>query len=254
MKIKQKPSIKAAIILIATSIFVVVVISYAASLYRLGEHSTKAMIEMMFDQQGKNANVFFPPYAYEAHYYLFRGDKESVEAVKSMGGITVFFKPYGPNTRPEMRKRIAKFYLGKGIDINDGYATNQTPLLFATITNQPEAIKWMLSNGADPNMKHPLFMGSLAEQPLVNALEQAQHLSKMYKDDSTLLAEKEALLKHMYKKDVLAEKERTEGEKALSNIYSETVKILKKHTNPSNIPVEQRNPNSILREHIDNNS
>ena len=73
---------------------------------------------MMLDPTGKHNNIYFPPYAFESHIYLIRGDKESIEAIENFGGLSMFFMRGGPGTRPEMRKRITKFYMNKGIDIN----------------------------------------------------------------------------------------------------------------------------------------
>ena len=72
-------------------------------------------------------------------------------------------------------------------------------------------------------------MGSGPERKPVTALEQARHLSEMFKNEPALLGDKEALLKRMYGKEEITEKERIEGEKELSDIYRNTIKVLEDH-------------------------
>ncbi len=108
---KNIPSIKMTLTAIVVSIITLSVGWYATSIYKLSKYPTQKAVKMMFDMDGNHADAFYPPYAYEVHIYMFRGNQKAVETIKSMGGISIFFAPYGPNSRPEMRKRIAKFYL-----------------------------------------------------------------------------------------------------------------------------------------------
>ena len=45
----------------------------------------------MLNTKGEYNHVYFPPYAFEAHIYLNRGDKKSIETVEQMGGLSLFF-------------------------------------------------------------------------------------------------------------------------------------------------------------------
>lgn len=146
--------IKVVIASVVMTAFLLTVGYYGFSIYKLSRYEASDILKMMLDPTGKHDNIYFPPYAFESHIYLTRGDKESIEAIENFGGLSMFFMRGGPGTRPDMRKRITKFYMSKGIDINSISGEGDYPVLhFATSTNQSDVVKWLLENGADPKLK-----------------------------------------------------------------------------------------------------
>ncbi len=84
------------------------------------------------------------------YLYAFRGTPEDIEELQSDLGIIVSF---GFEDRAQDEK-LFYFLLDKGININQTHEiTGLYPLHLAIFLNNPDAIRLLLLNGADPTIK-----------------------------------------------------------------------------------------------------
>jgi len=221
----QKKRFKVAIVSVVITAFLLTVGYYGVSIFKLSRYTTTDIFKMMLDPTSKNDNIYFPPYAFESHIYLIRGDKASIEAIKDFGGLSMFFMRSGPGTRTEMRKRITKFYMNKGIDINSVSGEGDYPVLhFATSTNQADVVKWLLENGADPKLKAK--MSACGRDAALTPLEIAQCEAEKHT---------ELVMQGLYDQSLKEAKEKgaiediEEAKEKLLAAFDETIKVLRNH-------------------------
>ena len=152
-------------------------------------------------------NPNYPPKIVEYYLFKFRGNKEDIEFMEHVAGLTVLFnRDYGFTDNEDKvsddTKKYVEFFLKKGFSIDAIDGTGYSSLHHSIILNRTDAVRYLLSQGADPNVKvgtqpnvflpvsksveNSLLQGEIAG---LNALELAQYVAKVSDQDLSAIVE-----------------------------------------------------------------
>ena len=103
-------------------------------------------------------NPDYPSKIVEYYLFKFRGNKEDIEFMEHVAGLTVLFnRDYGFNDNEDKvsddTKKYVEFFLKKGFNIDAIDGTGYNSLHHSIILNRTDAVCYLLSQGADPNVK-----------------------------------------------------------------------------------------------------
>jgi ankyrin repeat protein len=130
-------------------------------------------------------NNRLPPKFAEFYLFNFRGDKDDLDVLKSLNGLSFILNDTS-KPRDEAFKYVS-FFLEKGFDINSVGFDGFTALHAAIIFNQPKDVAFLLERGADINVR--VGYRRVYEKPEknsffgMNAIELAHHFSKKGNQD-----------------------------------------------------------------------
>jgi len=97
-----------------------------------------------------NKAYYLPESACRFYLFNFRGTAEDIYQIRRYKGLTFVLN----TTKDGDYDRFVKFFISKGMDINEPSDDNGfTPLHHAVLMNYPKRVKYLLSMGADPLIK-----------------------------------------------------------------------------------------------------
>jgi hypothetical protein len=185
---KRKGFIKRITAIVVMTVLFISIIFFSGAAYVLG---TSDIYTVIMEASGEN--ISYIPQWFSKFYMLnFRGGREDLDFMKNARGLNLVI-----NGLQETRFQYASFFLSKGYEINTVPRNGLALLHAAVINNDTEAVKFLLRNGADPNVRVGInhkteYEGKPLEMKIsgMNAIELARHMSEMdktQKDRSTIL-------------------------------------------------------------------
>lgn len=93
-----------------------------------------------------------PPCLAEFYLMNFRGNEKDIEYLKANQGLGYILAGNNEHKITDKTIKRLEFFLNKGFDIN-AVCNGYTALHHAIIYNQPRAVEYLLSKGADPNIR-----------------------------------------------------------------------------------------------------
>lgn len=182
---------KRTLIAIITTLVVFLCAYYGLGTFLLIKSNIQDLVRYSYDRDSGGFPLY-PKGLAEFYMFKFRGNEKdlaSLNAGKGLGYILAISK----DNEVEKTIKYLRFFLNKGIDINsidgDGFSVLHKAILY----NKPKAIAFLLSKGANPDVKIDMsaFYGRVGVEQIdkLNALEYAIYLTKERNQDrSTIIA------------------------------------------------------------------